>query len=63
RHFRLEFLDESPDQVREVIDRYQQLFVGSLTGAQLWKRLNLASQLGVTRGTLEQTRQRSIMPQ
>lgn len=63
RKFRLELLSESPTQVREVIHRYEQLIAGRLTGTQLWRELKLTSQLGVTRGTLEQIRQRSIMPQ
>ena len=32
---------------------YQQLLDGDLSGEALWRSLNLASQLGVTRGTLE----------
>lgn len=53
RHFRLEFLRESPDQVAETIGRYQQLLRGEIDGRQLWRDLRLTSQLGVTRGTLQ----------
>jgi putative protease len=52
-HFRLEFLEESPAQVTHTIHCYQQLLQGDLTGRQLWQQLQLQSQLGVTRGTLD----------
>jgi len=53
RHFRIEFLDETPKQVKQTLEAYQQLLAGEISGAQLWKALNLSSQLGVTRGNLE----------
>jgi putative protease len=52
RHFRLEFLNESPEQVRQTIGKYRQLLRGEITGAQLWRELKLRSQLGVTRGQI-----------
>lgn len=52
-YFRLEFLQESPPQVLEMVAQYQQLLAGEMTGSQLWRRLNLQSQLGVTRGPLD----------
>ncbi len=52
RHLRLEFLQEDGPRVRETIDYYQRLIAGELTGAQLWQKLQLRNQLGVTRGTL-----------
>jgi U32 family peptidase len=52
RHFRVEFLQETPAQVEETLRRYQQLLQGTLAGTQLWKQLKLHNQLGVTRGTL-----------
>lgn len=55
RHFRIEFLDESPKQVIQTIHRYQQLLAGKITGHQLWKALKLDSKLGVTRGPLDRT--------
>jgi U32 family peptidase len=51
RTFRLEFVNESPQQVARSIQRYQQLLQGEITGAQLWQDLKLSNQLGVTRGT------------
>jgi putative protease len=52
RHFRLEFVNESAEKVTQTIRSYQQLLCGELTGQQLWHRLRLQNQLGVTRGTL-----------
>jgi putative protease len=52
RYFRLEFLDETPGQVVQTIQSYQQLLSGEITGTQLWRRLNVQNQLGVTRGTI-----------
>ena len=57
RHFRIEFANETPSQVRQTIRRYQQLLAREITGADLWRSLKadspLQNQLGVTRGTLE----------
>jgi putative protease len=52
RHFRLEFLNESAQQVRETIAKYRQLLAGEITGQQLWRELKLLNQLGVTRGQM-----------
>jgi len=53
RHFRVEFVTESPDEVRRTLDRYQKLLRGELTGADVWRELKLLNQLGVTRGQME----------
>ncbi|MBT9311474.1 U32 family peptidase [Leptothoe kymatousa] len=53
RRFRIDFLNESPTQVQQILTCYQQLLNGDMTGHQLWRTLKLSSQLGVTRGTLE----------
>ena len=53
RHFRIDFLDENAQQVAQTLAAYQQLISGEISGGELWRSLNLASQLGVTRGTLE----------
>lgn len=50
RLFRIEFVNESPEQVTKTIRQYQNLLQGKITGTQLWKELKLQSQLGVTRG-------------
>ena len=52
RHFRLEFLNETPEQIAKTISRYRQLLRGEITGAQLWRELKLLNQLGVTRGQI-----------
>lgn len=52
RHFRLEFVNESPVVVTQTIQAYQQLLMGEITGAQLWRSLQLQNQLGVTRGPM-----------
>ncbi|HEY3760630.1 MAG TPA: DUF3656 domain-containing protein [Verrucomicrobiae bacterium] len=52
RNFRVEFLDETPEQVTRTIAKYRQLLRGEITGVQLWKELKLHNQLGVTRGQM-----------
>jgi U32 family peptidase len=52
RHFRVEFLNETPEQVTCTIGKYRQLLKGEITGAQLWRELKLFNQLGVTRGQM-----------
>ena len=52
RHFRLEFVNEPPAQVSQIIGKYRQLLRGDITGDQLWRELRLHSQLGVTRGQM-----------
>jgi putative protease len=52
RDFRIEFLNETPQQVSQTIQRYRQLLQGEITGSQLWRQLKLQNQLGVTRGPL-----------
>ena len=52
RHFRVEFLNETPEQVAQTISKYRQLLRGEISGAQLWRELKLLNQLGVTRGQM-----------
>jgi len=52
RKFRVEFLNESPDQVLRTIDRYRRLLSGEISGRELWQELKLINQLGVTRGQI-----------
>jgi putative protease len=52
RHFRLEFVGESPEQTAQTIARYRALLRGEITGTQLWRELKLHNQLGVTRGSM-----------
>jgi putative protease len=53
RHFRVEFVDETPAQVADIIAKYRQLLEGTISGGQLWRELKLQHQLGVTRGPLD----------
>jgi putative protease len=52
RHFRLEFLNETPEQVTRTIAQYRRLLRGEISGTQLWRELKLFNQLGVTRGQI-----------
>jgi len=52
RHFRVEFLNETPEQVTQTISKYRRLLRGEITGTQLWRELKLFNQLGVTRGQM-----------
>jgi putative protease len=52
RHFRVEFLNETPEQVTRTIAKYRQLLRGEISGTQLWRELKLFNQLGVTRGPM-----------
>jgi putative protease len=53
RTFRVEFVNETADDVTRTINRYRQLICGEVTGAELWRELKLLNQLGVTRGQME----------
>ena len=53
RSFRVEFVNESADEVTRTLTRYGQLLRGEITGAELWRELKLLNQLGVTRGQME----------
>jgi putative protease len=53
RSFRIEFLNESGDELQRTVGRYRQLLRGEISGAELWREFKLINQLGVTRGQLE----------
>jgi putative protease len=53
RWFRVQFIDETPDELIRTVGRYQQLLHGELSGAALWREFRLINQLGVTRGPME----------
>ena len=53
RSFRVEFVNESPDEVARTVTRYAQLLRGEISGAELWRELKLLNQLGVTRGQMD----------
>jgi len=52
RHFRIEFVNETPDEVAQTIAKYRLLLRGEISGAELWRELKLHNQLGVTRGQI-----------
>jgi putative protease len=52
RNFRVEFLNETSEQVRQTISKYRQLLRGEISGTELWRELRLMNQLGVTRGQM-----------
>ncbi|MBL9126700.1 MAG: DUF3656 domain-containing protein, partial [Verrucomicrobiales bacterium] len=52
RRFRLEFLDESPEELVRLVRGYRRLLAGEIDGETLWREFKLVNQLGVTRGQL-----------
>ncbi|MGF9823287.1 U32 family peptidase, partial [Brevibacillus agri] len=50
--YRIEFLEEEPERVREVISLYRQALRGEVSGTHVWRTLKATNQLGVTRGQL-----------
>jgi putative protease len=53
RSFRIEFLNESGDELQRIVHCYRQLLRGEISGGELWREFKLINQLGVTRGQLE----------
>ncbi|MHA7967329.1 U32 family peptidase [Paenibacillus sp. CAU 1782] len=51
-HYRVEFLEESGDKVKEVLKLYRDALDGKITGTSVWRNLKATNQLGVTRGQL-----------
>jgi U32 family peptidase len=51
--FRIELLNETQDQARQIINAYQALLAEKSDGQQLWRQLKAESRLGVVEGTLE----------
>ncbi len=56
RQFRIEFLNDSPSEMRQVIRSYRELLAGRTTGQEVWTTLEAMNRVGVTRGTLEERR-------
>jgi U32 family peptidase len=52
KNFRVEFLNETAEQVTQTISKYRQLLRGEISGTDLWRELRLMNQLGVTRGQM-----------
>ena len=56
RDFRVEFLEEGPTDICRVLSLYRDLLAGHIRGDEVWRSLNAANRVGVTRGTLEERR-------
>ena len=54
RHFRLEWLQESPADTERRVALYRQALNGEISGRMVWQSEQLESRLGVTRGTLSE---------
>ncbi|ASA95923.1 MULTISPECIES: DUF3656 domain-containing U32 family peptidase [Anoxybacillus] len=52
RSYRVEFLEESPKKVEEVVNLYREALEGKRSGTSVWRTLKAINQLGVTRGQL-----------
>jgi len=53
RHFRVELLRETSEQVGQLLDHYARLIAGLESSRATWRSLQVLNQLGVTRGTLQ----------
>ena len=53
RHFRVELLRETPEQVGPLLERYARVLVGLDDGRDTWRHLRALNQVGLTRGTLQ----------
>ncbi len=56
RDFRIDLVDEGPDEVRPLVGLYHELLAGRRAPADVWQKLRAANRVGVTRGTLEDRR-------
>ncbi len=56
RHYRVELLDEPPDEIRRILAAYRGLLAGDRSGGDVWRELKASNRVGVTRGTLEESR-------
>jgi len=56
RDFRIELLEESPGEIRQIVRLYQELLAGRRAAGDVWQELSASNRVGVTRGTLEEHR-------
>jgi U32 family peptidase len=57
RQFRIELLrDSQMEHTKRLVQLYQELISGRMEGAAVWQELRADNRIGVTRGTLEQSR-------
>jgi putative protease len=52
RHLRVEFLDDTPEEVARTLDLYRESLAGRRDARTLWRELKATSRYGVTRGPL-----------
>ena len=51
RHFRVELLRETAEQVGPLLEQLRRVLAGMDDGRGTWRQLQVLNQLGVTRGT------------
>ena len=56
KHFRIEMLNQSEEEMTNILETYGKLLSGEITGREVWAKLKAANRIGVTRGTLEERR-------
>jgi putative protease len=57
RHFRVELLREmTVAETGRIVGLYRDLLAGRVSGSDVWRQLQAANRVGVTRGTLEERR-------
>ncbi|MCH2124145.1 MAG: DUF3656 domain-containing protein [Pirellulaceae bacterium] len=56
RHFRIEFLPGETTQLPQVLSLYRDLLADRVSGQEVWTALQASNRVGVTRGTLEESR-------
>lgn len=53
RRYRIEFINQSADEVRKAINLYMPALRGEISGETVWRELRAISKLGVTKGSLD----------
>ena len=56
KHFRIEMLNQSEEEMTDILEAYRKLLSGKINGREVWAKLKAANRIGVTRGTLEERR-------
>jgi len=56
RNFRIEFLNDDDTRIQNTLKLYRDLLNSTISGANVWQRLQASNRVGVTRGTLEERR-------
>ena len=56
KHFRIEMLNQSEEEMTDILETYRKLLSGRINGREVWAKLKAANRIEVTRGTLEERR-------